>query len=105
VWTLAILAVIGTIGRVVERLRRPAVSPPTGQESEQIEIGEISEQWIQVVKILRDHQVIEKPHELARESPRTVVAVDPGEVEAVIRQLAERGIAVRRVGSGRSSSE
>jgi len=85
IWSFVILAAIGTIGQIVETRRRKPVSFPTSEASEQIEIGEVSQQWIHVVKVLRDHSVIEKPHELPREDSPIVLAVDPGEVEVVIR--------------------
>jgi hypothetical protein len=103
-WSFVILAVIGTIGQIVETLRRKPTPAPTGEASEQIEIGEVGQQWIQVVKVLRDHSVIEKPSDLARDDAPVVVAVDPDEVK-VVRRLTELGVAVRRLSSGSASGD
>jgi hypothetical protein len=70
-----------------------------------IEIGNVGQQWIHVVKVLRDNSVIVDPHELPRDGYPIVVTVDPGAVEVVIRRLTELGVAVRSVGSGPSSGD
>jgi hypothetical protein len=64
IWAFVILAVVGTIGQTVSKLRREPAPSPTGGAPEMIEIGQVGQQWIHVLKLLRDHSVIEKRHEL-----------------------------------------
>ena len=98
VWALVILAVVGLAGQSLTRLRRPSVRPLT-HEPQPVEIGDVGRQWIQVVKVLRDHSVIERPRDLPRNGFPVVVDVPPDETDAVVRGLTGLGVAARRVSS------
>lgn len=105
-WALVVLAIVGVIGQLVmSATRRPTPPPPspTVLSRESLEIGDVGDRWIQVVKVLRDHLVIDAPRDLAREDFPATVAVDPGEVEEIIRRLATFGVTARRADPGPSS--